>query len=55
VRNVGVSLVIATGSFPNTPAVTAALAFGLLQTIALALLALGWGRLAPATPRSLSP
>lgn len=50
VRNVGVCLVIATGSFPGTPAVTAALAFGLFQTIVLAFLALGWGRLVPAAP-----
>ena len=48
VRNVGVSLVIATSSFPGTPAVTATLAFGLFQTILMALIALGWGRLTPA-------
>jgi BASS family bile acid:Na+ symporter len=45
VRNVGVSLVIATGSFPGTKAVTAATAFALFQTIVMALVALGWGRL----------
>lgn len=45
VRNVAVSLVLATASFPGTPAVTAALVFGLFQTVLLALLALGWGRL----------
>jgi BASS family bile acid:Na+ symporter len=50
VRNVGVALVIATSSFPGTPAVTATLAFALFQTIVLALVALGWGRLAPRTP-----
>lgn len=50
VRNVGVSLVIATGSFPGTPAVTATLAFALFQTLVLALVALGWGRLAPSQP-----
>lgn len=44
VRNVGVSLVIVTASFPGTPAVTAALAYALFQTIILALLALAWGR-----------
>ena len=49
VRNVGVSLVIATSSFPGTPAVTATLAFALFQTILMALIALGWGRLTPAT------
>jgi BASS family bile acid:Na+ symporter len=54
VRNVGVSLVIATSSFPGTPAVTATLAFALFQTIVLALVALGWGRLAPKVPEGLS-
>jgi BASS family bile acid:Na+ symporter len=49
VRNVGVSLVIATGSFAGSPAVTATLAFALFQTILLALVALGWGRLARIT------
>jgi bile acid:Na+ symporter, BASS family len=47
VRNVAVSLVIAASSFPGTPAVTAATAFGLFQTIVVALLALVWGRLVP--------
>jgi BASS family bile acid:Na+ symporter len=46
VRNVAVSLVIATASFPGSPAVTAALAYGLFQTIVLAVLALVWGRIA---------
>jgi BASS family bile acid:Na+ symporter len=46
VRNVGVSLVIATSSFPGTKAVTAATAFALFQTILMAAIALGWGRLA---------
>ena len=46
VRNVSLSLVIATGSFPGSPAVTAVLVYGIFQTIASALLALGWGRLA---------
>jgi BASS family bile acid:Na+ symporter len=43
-RNVSVSLVIATASFPRTPAVTAVLAYALFQTIVLAVLATGWGR-----------
>jgi BASS family bile acid:Na+ symporter len=47
VRNVAVTLVIAAGSFPGTPAVTAATAFGLFQTILVALVALAWGRLIP--------
>lgn len=54
VRNVGVSLVIATSSFPGTGAVTATLAFGLFQTIAVALVALGWGRLAAGPAGSVS-
>ena len=45
VRNVGVTLVIAVASFPGTPAVTAATAFGLFQTILVALTALAWARL----------
>jgi BASS family bile acid:Na+ symporter len=52
VRNVGVSLVIATGSFPGTPAITAATAYALFQTILMALAALQWGRLAG---RNLAP
>ena len=46
VRNVAVTLVIAVASFPGTAAVTAATAFGLFQTILVALAALAWGRLA---------
>jgi bile acid:Na+ symporter, BASS family len=49
-RNVGVGLVIATSSFPGTAAVTATLAFALFQTVVLAVVALSWGRLAPAFP-----
>jgi BASS family bile acid:Na+ symporter len=44
VRNVGVSLVIATASFPGTPAVTATVVYALFQTIVLGLLAITWGR-----------
>jgi len=47
VRNVGVSLVIATGSFPGTSAVTAALAYAVFQTIVLALFVLAWGKAIP--------
>jgi BASS family bile acid:Na+ symporter len=50
VRNVGVGLVIATSSFPGTPAVTATLAFALFQTVVVAIVVLGWGRMAPAIP-----
>jgi BASS family bile acid:Na+ symporter len=46
VRNVGVSLVIASSSFAGTAAVTATTAYGLFQTVAIALVALAWGRLA---------
>jgi BASS family bile acid:Na+ symporter len=44
VRNIGVALVIATGSFGGTPAVTSTTAFGLFQTLGIALLALAWAR-----------
>lgn len=43
-RNVGVGLVIATGSFAETPAVTAVIAFGLLGVVGSLLLAAAWGR-----------
>jgi BASS family bile acid:Na+ symporter len=43
-RNVGVGLVIATGSFAGTAAVTATLAYGLIAVIGSLLLALGWAR-----------
>ncbi len=46
VRNVGVALVIATTSFPGTRAVAATTAFALFQTVAVALIAVAWGRLA---------
>jgi BASS family bile acid:Na+ symporter len=47
VRNVAVSLVIATASFPGTLAVTPALVYGLLQTVALAVTAAVWGLFGP--------
>jgi bile acid:Na+ symporter, BASS family len=53
VRNVGVAMVIATTSFPGTKAVAAATAFALFQTIAVALVALAWGRLA--SPKNGAP
>jgi BASS family bile acid:Na+ symporter len=43
-RNVGVGLVIATGTFADTPAVTAVLVYGLLEVLGSLLLALGWAR-----------
>jgi BASS family bile acid:Na+ symporter len=48
IRNVGLGLVIVTRSFPGTPAVTATTAYGLFQTVLMALVALGWGRWTPA-------
>jgi bile acid:Na+ symporter, BASS family len=43
-RNVGVGLVIATGSFGGTVAVTAATAYGIFEIFGSFLLALVWGR-----------
>jgi BASS family bile acid:Na+ symporter len=47
-RNVGVGLVIATGNFAGTPAVSAALAYGIVEVLGSLLLALWWGK-SPAT------
>jgi len=44
VRNVGVGLVIAGGSFPGTPAVTFVTAYALIQTVAVALAVTAVGR-----------
>jgi len=44
VRNVGVGLVIATSSFPGTPAVTAILAYGIFEIMASLLVATWWSR-----------
>jgi BASS family bile acid:Na+ symporter len=55
VRNVGVSLVIATKTFPGTSAVTAATIFAIFQTVVLAVVALIWGRLASAPARTMVP
>jgi BASS family bile acid:Na+ symporter len=43
-RNVGVGLVIAASSFPDTPAITATLAYGLLEIFGSVALAFWWGR-----------
>jgi BASS family bile acid:Na+ symporter len=43
-RNVGVGLVIVTGSFAGTPAVSAALAYGIFEVLGSLLVALWWGR-----------
>lgn len=50
-RNVGVALVIASGSFPNTAAVTTVLSYGIIEIFGALLLAWFWGRSATA-PRS---
>jgi len=47
-RNVGVGLVIATGAFASTAAVTATLVYGLFEVVGSLLLAVAWGRRAPA-------
>jgi BASS family bile acid:Na+ symporter len=47
VRNVGVTLVLATASFAGTAAITSATAYGLFQTFAVACVALAWGRSLP--------
>ena len=49
-RNVAVGLVIATGNFAGTPAVTAVLAYGLFEVAGSLLLALCWGRSEAARP-----
>jgi len=46
-RNVGVGLVIATGAFPGTPAVTAVLVYGLFEIFGSIALAVLWARLQP--------
>jgi BASS family bile acid:Na+ symporter len=48
-RNVGVGLVIAAGSFAGTAAMTATLAYGIFEIIGSLLLALAWGRRTPAS------
>jgi hypothetical protein len=59
VRNAGVALVIAS-SLPGPRsavelAVTAATAYGLFQTVGMALVALGWGRLAQTHEPPIDP
>jgi BASS family bile acid:Na+ symporter len=43
-RNVGLSLVIATRAFAGTPAVTAVLAYGILEVLGSMVVAVVWGR-----------
>ncbi|MGA7487161.1 MAG: bile acid:sodium symporter [Xanthobacteraceae bacterium] len=54
-RNVGVGLVIATGNFAGTPAVSAALAYGILEVLGSLLVALWWGKSDVSASRSSSP
>jgi len=48
-RNVGVGLVIATGSFARTSAVTAVVTYAVFEIIGSLLLAMWWGRQSPRT------
>jgi BASS family bile acid:Na+ symporter len=50
-RNVGVGLVIVTGNFAGTPAVSAALAYGIVEVFGSLLVALWWGRTGMAARR----
>jgi BASS family bile acid:Na+ symporter len=43
-RNVGLGLVIVTGNFGGTPAVSAALAYGIVEVLGSRAVALWWGR-----------
>jgi BASS family bile acid:Na+ symporter len=51
-RNVGVGLVIVTGNFAGTPAVSAALAYGIVEVLGSLLLAFWWGRTNSSSPGS---
>jgi BASS family bile acid:Na+ symporter len=48
-RNVGVGLVIATGSFARTSAVTAVVTYAVFEIVGSLLLAMWWGRQSPRT------
>jgi bile acid:Na+ symporter, BASS family len=43
-RNIGVGLVIVTANFPGTPAVSAALAYGIVEVFGSLMVALWWGK-----------
>jgi BASS family bile acid:Na+ symporter len=51
-RNVGVGLVIAAGSFADTAAMTAVVAYGIFEIVGSLLLAQAWGRRGAVTIRS---
>jgi BASS family bile acid:Na+ symporter len=55
VRNVGVGLVIAGGSFPGTPAVTFTTAYALFQTAVVALVVVVLARRTQAAPAAAAP
>jgi BASS family bile acid:Na+ symporter len=55
VRNVGVGLVIAGGSFPGTPAVTFTTAYALFQTVLVVLTVTALGRRAPPAATATLP
>jgi BASS family bile acid:Na+ symporter len=44
-RNVGIGLVIVTGNYSGTPAVSAALTYGIVEVVLSLLIALWWGRI----------
>jgi BASS family bile acid:Na+ symporter len=50
-RNVGLGLVIVTGNFAGTPAVSAALAYGIVEVLGSLVAALWWARRAPTVGR----
>jgi bile acid:Na+ symporter, BASS family len=52
-RNAGLGLVIATGSFAGTPAVLAVLAYGIVAILGSLIVALWWGRQADISVRPL--
>lgn len=54
-RNVAVSLVIATSAFPGTTAATAVLAYALFEITGALLLAIWWGRRAQSISEKVSP
>jgi BASS family bile acid:Na+ symporter len=54
-RNVGLSLVIATRAFAGTPAVTAVLAYGILEVLGSLVLAVAWGRRSAARSAAQPP
>jgi BASS family bile acid:Na+ symporter len=54
VRNKGVAMVIATSAFAGTPAVSAAMIYGLASFLGALLLAVGWARL-KSKPQSPAP